>query len=133
MIGFNKLRKTKKKMKRTGPTNVQMIGLINLLRKSSIEQKSVIWQRIADDLEKPTRKRREVNLYKIDKYTKDNEAVIVPGKVLGTGMLSHKVVVAAWSFSEGAKQKIIGAKGSCMTIADMLQKNPKGKNLRIMG
>ncbi|PIN86447.1 50S ribosomal protein L18e [Candidatus Woesearchaeota archaeon CG10_big_fil_rev_8_21_14_0_10_44_13] len=120
-------------MKRTGPTNIQMEGLINLLKKISIEQKSGVWKRIAEDLEKPTRKRREVNLYRIDRFTKDNEAVIVPGKVLGTGALNHKVVIAAWSFSDSAVKKINGAKGSCMSIADMLQKNPKGKNLRIIG
>lgn len=119
--------------KRTGPTNIQLRGLINLLRKTSIEQKNGVWKRIAEDLEKPTRKRRIVNLYKIDKYTKNNESIIVPGKVLGTGSLNHKVSVAAWAFSDSAKEKITKANGSCMSIMEMLQKNPKGQNLRIMG
>jgi large subunit ribosomal protein L18e len=93
----------------------------------------MIWKRIAKDLEKPTRQRRIVNLYKINKNTKDSEAVIVPGKVLGTGELDHKVLVVAWDFSDGAKEKITKAKGACMTIPEMLEKNPKGKDLRIMG
>lgn len=112
---------------------MQLRGLINLLRKASVEQKNGIWKRIAEDLEKPTRKRRIINLHKIDKHTKPNEMVIVPGKVLGTGSLSHKVIVAAWDFSGSAKEKIAKANGNCVSIMEMLQKNPKGQNLRIMG
>jgi large subunit ribosomal protein L18e len=119
--------------KRTGPTNVQLIGLIQTLRKLSSEQKVGIWKRIAYDLEMPSRNRRVVNVYSLSKCTKDNENVVVPGKVLGTGMIDHKVNVAAFEFSEGARKKIIGAKGTCIYISDMMQKNPKGQNLRIMG
>ena len=119
--------------KRTGPTNVQLIGLIQMLRKLSSEQKVAIWKRIAYDLEMPSRNRRVINVYSLSKSTKDNETVIVPGKVLGTGMIDHKVTVAAFEFSEGARKKIISAKGTCMMISDMMQKNPKGQNLRIMG
>lgn len=110
-----------------------MRGMIDLLRKTSIDHKVGIWRRIADDLEMPSRKRRLVNVYKIGKYTKNNEMVIVPGKVLGTGAINHKVVVAAWSFSDGAKEKITKANGACVSIMEMLQKNPKGQNLRIIG
>lgn len=119
--------------KRTGPTNVQMIGLIGLLRKHSIEQKAGIWKSIADELEKPARQRRIVNLYRINKYSKNNENVIVPGKVLGTGLLNHKVNIAAWSFSDSAVQKVKMVNGACMSIHEMLQKNPKGQNMRIIG
>lgn len=119
--------------KRTGPTNVQMVGLIGLLRKHSIEQKAGIWKSIADELEKPTRQRRIVNLYRINKYSKNNENVIVPGKVLGTGLLNHKVNIAAWSFSDSAIQKVKMVNGACMSIHEMLQKNPKGQNMRIIG
>jgi len=120
-------------VKRTGPTNIQMKGMIELLRKASIENKSMVWKRVASDLEKPSRQRRIVNIYKLDKYTKDNEMIIVPGKVLGTGSLGHKVNVAAWAFSGEAKDKIMKAKGNCMSIMDIMQKNPKGQNIRIMG
>lgn len=119
--------------KRTGPTNAQLQGTIALLRKQSIEQRVGIWKRIADELEMPTRKRVIVNLYRIDKHTKSNESIIVPGKVLGTGALSHKVNIAAWSFSGSAVEKVKKASGSCMSIVEAVQKNPKGQNLRIMG
>ncbi len=120
-------------VKRTGPTNVQTEALIQLLRKHASEQNINLWRRIADDLEMSTRRRREVNLFSIDRHTKDNETIIVPGKVLGTGDLSHKVTVAAFNFSQSAAEKIRKANGVCMTIHEMLQKNPKGQNLRIIG
>lgn len=120
-------------MKRTGPTNPQLAGLITFLRKHSSEHKTGMWGRIADDLEKPTRQRRIVNLYSIDKNAKDNENIIVPGKVLGTGTISRKVNIAAWAFSGSAVEKITGAKGSCMSIIDMVKKDPKGQKIRILG
>ena len=120
-------------VKRTGPTNVQAMALIQLLRKHASEQKINLWHRIADDLEMSTRQRREVNLFRIEQHTKDNEVIIVPGKVLGTGDINHKVTVAAFNFSSSAREKIKKANGACMTIDEMLQKNPKGQNMRIIG
>ena|SRR3989344_4975635 len=117
----------------THKTNVQLLGLIDLLRENSRKQDAHIWNRIASDLAKPTRQRRLVNIYKLNKYTKENETVIVPGKVLGTGEILHKLNVAAFSFSDGAKEKIIKAKGQCFTIPELLQKNPKGQDVKILG
>src|SRR3989344_3895079 len=119
-------------VKRTGPTNVQTVALIQLLRKHASEQNVNLWRRIADDLEMSTRQRREVNLFRIDKHTKDNEAIIVPGKVPGPGDLGHKVTVAAFNFSQSAVEKIRKANGVCLTIPELLQKNPKGQNVRII-
>ena len=116
-------------VKRTGPTNAQTIALISHLRKNEIG----LWRRIADDLEMSTRSRREVNLFRIARHTKENETIIVPGKVLGTGDLHHKVNIAAFNFSRGAVEKIEKAKGTCMSISEIIQKNPKGQNIRIIG
>ena len=120
-------------MKRTGPSNEHMRSLIEDLRKESATQKAGIWSRIAEDLALPTRKRRVVNLSRLNRFTKANETVIVPGKVLGSGMLEHNVVVAAFSFSDGAKERIEQAKGKCITITELVKQNPKGKDVRIIG
>ena len=119
-------------MKRTGPTNIQLQKLIQELKKKSQEHSVKIWSRIAEDLEKPTRQRRIVNLYKINKYTKENEIVIVPGKVLAVGELDHSVVVAAFKFSNSALEKI-NKIGKAITIDELIQENPKGKKIRIIG
>ncbi len=59
-------------MKTTGTTNVELKALIQGLKKKSHEHEVQIWRRIADDLARPSRQRRIVNLYKLNKYTKEN-------------------------------------------------------------
>jgi len=120
-------------MKRTGPTNVYTRELIESLRKESSTQKAGLWNRIAEDLTMATRKRRIVNLSRLERFTKPNETIIVPGKVLGSGMLGHSIIVAALSFSTGARERIEQAKGKCITITELLKQNPKGKDIRIIG
>ena len=118
-------------VKRTGPTNYQLNELL-----SEIESKarsSNFWKRIAQDIKKPTRQRRTVNVYKIDQFAQEGEVIIVPGKVLSVGSLSKKVDVAAINFSSEARKKIIEAKGKVLSIKELLQKNPEGKNVRIIG
>lgn len=119
-------------MKKTQSTNQALIGLIQELRKKANEHNSPIWKRIADDLAKSNRQRRIVNLYKLDKYTKEGEVVVIPGKVLGIGDLNHKLTVAAWSFSENALEKI-NKIGKAIQINELIKESPKGKRIRILG
>ena len=113
---------------RTGSDNPHLRNLIHDLKKLSIDEKVNIWKRIALDLERPTRIRREVNLDRLNRHTKANDTVIVPGKVLGSGELNHKLKVAAFRFSESAKAKV-----DAMTIRQLMKDNPKGKGVRIIG
>ena len=119
--------------KRTGPTNENVRLLISALRKESTLSKTALWDRIADDLEKPTRERREVNLSKLSRYSQPNETIVVPGKVLGAGTISHALVIAALNFSGKARTQIEKAAGKVLTLEEMLKQNPKGKNVRILG
>ena len=118
---------------RTGPTNQILKKLIEELKRMSYKEKANIWHRVAEDLESSSRKRRIVNLSKIDLHSNDNETVIVPGKVLGSGDLMHKVNIAAWQFSQSAIEKIRASKNKFFTINEIMEKNPKGKDLRIIG
>ncbi len=120
-------------MKRTGPSNPVLQELIQSLRKESTTSQAALWDRVADDLEKPTRQRRVVNISRIARFTKPNETIVVPGKVLGSGALSHSVVVAALSFSDGAKDRIEQAKGKALTIEQLLKQKPKAKDLKLLG
>ena len=108
-----------------------LLKLIADLKQKAIEEKAKIWKRIASDLEKSSRKRRIVNLSRINRFTKANENVVVPGKVLGAGSLDHAVNIAAFNFSDQAKQKIIANKGKCLTISELMQQKPKA--VRILG
>ncbi len=114
-------------------TNTHLNQLALNLYKISSETKANLWSRIADDLLMPTRQRRLVNVFKLNLYSKDGDVIVVPGKVLGTGDLNHQVTVAAFGFSKSAIEKIKNAKGNVMTIPELIQKNPKGKDVKIFG
>ena len=119
-------------MKQLTKTNSYLKALATDLYKFSSENKVNLWRRLADDLLVPTREKKLVNLFKIDMYAKDGDVIVVPGKVLGTGDISKKVTVSAFSFSKSAVEKIRNAKGNVLTIQELLQKNPKGKDVRLM-
>jgi large subunit ribosomal protein L18e len=118
-------------VKRTGPTNYQTQILLDEIR--PIALKSKFWHRMSEEVSKPTRQRRIVNIYKINLFAKDGETVAVPGKVLGVGNINKKVEVAALNFSQEAKDKILAAKGKIMSLKELLDKNPNAKNVKISG
>lgn len=118
---------------RTGPTNQILQWLIHELKKRSNEQSVNLWKRIANDLEKPTRQRRVVNLSSISRYTKENEIVVVPGKVLGAGNLNHRLTISAFQFSDGAKEKIEKAGAKIIPLLELSRENPSGKGIRVLG
>ena len=117
---------------RTGPSSLALTNLIIDLRKLSNKEKVNLWKRGAFDLSKPNRQRREVDLIRINKFTRDGEVALVPGKVLSNGEFSKKITVAALKFSDAAKSKI-NAKGKAITIKELMTSNPKGKKVRIIG
>ncbi len=113
-------------------TNPNLVKLIDTLLKASAENKAKIWKDVAERLAKPTKHMAEVNVGKIERYLKDGETALIPGKVLGAGEISRAVKVAAFKFSESAKKKIEAAGGKCMSIEELIQENPKGSNVRIL-
>jgi large subunit ribosomal protein L18e len=112
--------------------NPALAELISEMKKLSIENKVNLWKTIATELERPSRNKRVVNLSRIDKYAKDNEIVIVPGKVLSSGELNRKLTVCAYQFSEEAVKKINMA-GKAITFRELMKTNPKATNIRIIG
>jgi large subunit ribosomal protein L18e len=119
-------------MRETKTTNPQLIELITALRKQSRAQQTAIWLDVADYLAKPRSERVTVNLSKINRNTKRADVVVVPGKILASGSLSHAVTVAAFEASDAAKAKLEAAKAKFMTIQELLEKNPAGSNIKII-
>lgn len=120
-------------MKKVKTTNPELIKLTRFLKKQSRENKAKIWRDVAERLAKPRRKRIAVNVSRLNRYTEKNETVVIPGKVLGAGEINHPITVAAFTFSEKAKGKIRAAKGKCLSFFELVKKNPKGSNVKIIG
>jgi large subunit ribosomal protein L18e len=114
-------------------TNELLISLIESLKKQAHENQAPIWKDIAKRLEKPNSRWAQVNIRRIAQHSKKGDTVIVPGKLLGEGELKVPVTVAAFSFSESAKKKIVSAGGKGLSIPELVNLNPKGKGIRIIG
>jgi len=109
-----------------------MQELIEELKKKRYEADAPIWRDIAGRLSSSAKNRAEINVGRIARNTKPNETVLVPGKVLGAGTIGHPVTTAALDFSVQAREKISAAGGKCLTIKEISELNPKGKDVRIL-
>lgn len=119
-------------VKRTGPTNPYLRQLIEDLRKKSLEMHAPIWKDVAEKLANSTRRRVVVNVRDLERNAENGQTVLVPGVVLSSGEISKKINVAAWKFSPTAKSKIEQAGGACLSVQELVAKNSKGSNVRIM-
>jgi len=112
--------------------NEKLQELISSLKKQSIEHKTGVWKRVALELEKPSRHQRVINLSKIEKYTEDNDIIVVPGKLLSGGELTKNITIIAYTYSQKALDKI-GSKANVISIEDGLKKYPTAKDIKIIG
>ena len=120
-------------MKKIKTKNPDLMNLFISLKKQSIRTETKIWKTVAKQLAKPKRNRIKVNISRINRHSKDNDTIIVTGKVLGTGQINHPVTVAAFAFSETAGKKIKAAKGKCLSLFELIKENPQGSNITIIG
>ena len=118
--------------KRTGSTDPNLIKLINQLKKKSAESKAPLWKTIAEKLEKSRRQRAATNLSKINRYSKENDIVVVPGSVLSSGELKHSVTIVALKFSDTAKEKIQTANSKYLTIYELLDSGYEPNKIKII-
>jgi len=112
-------------------TNPRLSSLIATLKAVSRDSGAAVWQDVADRLEKPRRTHAEVNLGRIERYAREDETVVVPGKVLGSGVLQKEVTVAAVDFSSSARTKIEQV-GDTVPLEELVNQNPDGSNVRVI-
>src|SRR5262245_48847369 len=113
--------------------NTMLESTIWTLRLAFKKSKAPIWRALEAELARPRANRREINVATLDEISKAGEVLVVPGKVLGTGNLGHKLTVCAYSLSESAAKKIVGAGGSIISFEELSKKHPDGKGVRIIG
>ncbi len=114
-------------------SNSELIKIVKDLKDKARKNDAPLWKSIAQKLEGPSRNWPTVNISKIEYHVEKNSKIIIPGKLLGTGTISKKVTVSAFSFSQTAKKKIENAGGKCMTYYDFMKLNPTGKNVVVIG
>ena len=113
--------------------NTLVDNTIWTLRSAFKKNKAPIWHALEEELAGPRANRREINVRRLASITKAGEVVVVPGKILGTGNLGHKLTVCAFSISESAAKKVIEAGGKVVSFEDLVKKHPDGKGVRIIG
>jgi large subunit ribosomal protein L18e len=103
------------------------------LRMASKRTKAPLWKEVECRLLNSRSNRREVNVDKLSKFTKEGDVIIVPGKILGAGNLGHSVIVYAYSISKLASKKINEAGGQILALTDLIEKYPRGTGVKIIG
>ncbi|MFQ6075952.1 MAG: 50S ribosomal protein L18e [Candidatus Bathyarchaeia archaeon] len=114
-------------------SNPELVRVIKFLKRKANETGSPIWDDVAERLGRSRHGRVCANISRINRHTAEGETVVVPGKVLGAGVLDHVVHVAAFKFSKLAEEKIKRAKGECLTISELVDRNVTGAGVKIIG
>src|SRR5487761_1632370 len=107
-------------------TNQIVIQMVKTLHAASKKNNAPIWERLADLALKPTRAKRTINVGQLDKFVSDNDIIIVPGKVLGAGNLSHKITLCSFSISTTGAKKITQSGGKISDITQIIKDHPTG-------
>ena len=103
------------------------------LKQASAKNDAPIWSKLAKLVLKPASAKKVVNLTKLNSVTKENDVVVVPGKILGTGNISHKITICSFSISNSAAKKIIDSGSQILSFSSMIEKFPTGKGVNIIG
>ncbi|PSQ38484.1 50S ribosomal protein L18e [Halobacteriales archaeon SW_7_71_33] len=112
-------------------TNPRLRDLIADLKTAARESDAGVWADVAERLQKPRSTHAEVNLGRIERHAREEETIVVPGKVLGSGALRTEVTVAAVDFSGSAETKIDQV-GEPIRLEQALERNPEGANVRVV-
>jgi large subunit ribosomal protein L18e len=99
--------------------NSSRLLLASSFHKLSRSTKAGLWEDVSRKLYGSRQNRRSINVGEIERFSKDDSSVVVAGKVLGGGNISHKVTVAAFSFSKEAREKIMKSGGRCLNLSEI--------------
>ena len=119
--------------RRNKKTNQNLVELIDQLKEKSRETGSALWRDVALRLSKSRKNWAQPNLSRLSRHAPKGAVVLVPGKLLGSGEVEGSPIVAAYSASTGARDKIIAAGGKYLTLNDLMNENPEGKGVVILG
>ena len=119
--------------KPTSKTNTQLVDMIGQLKAQSRETGSAVWRDVAMRLSKSRKNWAQPNLSRVSRYAPEGATILVPGKLLGSGELSANHTIAAYSVSTSARAKIEAAGGRVLTYGELMNENPNGNGVIILG
>ena len=114
-------------------SNSSLVKTIMDLKEASRKNDAPLWRSIATRLEGSSRNWPSVNVSKLEYNINKNGKAVIPGKLMGTGIVTKKMTVAAYSFTDSAKEKIQSAGGKCLTYNEMIKATPKGTDIVVIG
>ena len=112
--------------------NPELKETIRILKNASRKSGQKIWAALAEELDKPKRRRVAVNLSRINRHTQPGDVVAVPGKVLASGALDHPITVAAHSFSDSARKKITQSEGHAVSLTSLHEDQIEPSKIKIL-
>ena len=114
------------------PENILLIKTLNFLRKSGNKYNAPIWKKVRELLRRSKRKRIAVNISRINRHTTEGDIVVVPGKVLGSGFIDHKITIGAFAYSLVARKKLLSIGCTVLNIEELVNKYPRGSGVKII-
>jgi large subunit ribosomal protein L18e len=86
-----------------------------------------LWRKIYDCVAVPRRSRCDVNLYKINRCSEKGDYVVVPGKVLSTGVMDHSITITAIEYSSKALEELKNSNCTMLDISALYNSLKDGK------
>lgn len=114
-------------------TSQTTVRMARDLKRASRANDAPIWAKLAEYALKPSVARRVINVKRIGELTRDGDTVVFPGKVLGTGSISHKITLFAFSISNAAADKIMASGGRIVSHRTAAEQNPTGTGVVMLG
>ena len=113
--------------------NEHRVRMARYLKRASAEHEAPIWKRVSEYALKPSASRRTINVKSIDSRTKEGDVVVFPGKVLGTGAISHGISLFCFGISESAATKVRKAGGRVLSHTSIVSERPTGQEVVLLG
>lgn len=112
--------------------NSELARTLIALRRASKSHKAPIWAAVAERLNRPRHQVDPMNVGQIERLAHAKDTVVIPGKLLASGRLTKAVTVAAFHYSDAAREKVHRAGGQAVTIDDLLKSHPDGTGVRLL-
>ncbi|MXY61428.1 MAG: 50S ribosomal protein L18e [Cenarchaeum sp. SB0665_bin_23] len=113
--------------------NEHIVRMARNLKRKSVTHKAPIWKKVSEFALKTTVSKRVINVNGIEKLTKDGDVVVFPGKVLGTGDITHSISLFCFDISRTAASKVRDAGGRILDYETLTNEKPTGTGVILLG